>query len=230
MTTKERIIETAIALFNEKGTKAVTTNHIAAAMNISPGNLYYHFRNKAEIIRAIFDQMDRAGFDGYQEIIDRQPAGSIAAMEETFLMIQRFNWRYRFFKRELTMFILNDPLLREQHIKVHQAMLQLIRHSISSSIAQGMLRSMSENELNLFTEEIWLLTLFWLNYLEVGGEEITEETLRRGNELVRQTVRCRMTEQGLRLMASSCKKMQLKEKRLKYSCGHNGAVKKHFPK
>lgn len=200
MTTKERIIETAIALFNEKGTHAVTTNHIAAAMDISPGNLYYHFRNKAEIIRAIFDQMDRVGFDDYQQIIALHPAGSLAAMEETFLMIQRFNWRYRFFKRELTVFILNDPLLREQHIKVHQAMLQLIRHSIASSVAQGMLRSMPEDELNLFTEEIWLLTLFWLNYLEVGGEEITEETLRRGNELVRQTVRCRMTDQGLRLM------------------------------
>lgn len=200
MTTKERIIETAIALFNEKGTNAVTTNHIAAAMDISPGNLYYHFRNKAEIIRAIFDQMDRVGFDEYQQIIALHPAGSLAAMEETFLMIQRFNWRYRFFKRELTVFILNDPLLRERHIKVHQAMLLLIRHSISSSIAQGMLRWMVDDELKLFTEEIWLLTLFWLNYLEVGGEEITEETLHRGNELVRQTVRCRMTEQGLRLM------------------------------
>jgi len=208
MTTKERIIETAIALFNEKGTNAVTTNHIAAAMDISPGNLYYHFRNKAEIIRAIFDQMDTVGFDDYQQIIARYPAGSLAAMEETFLMIQRFNWRYRFFKRELTVFLLNDPLLRERHIKVHQAMLQLIRHSISSSIAQGILRSMSEDELNLFTEEIWLLTLFWLNYLEVGGEEITEETVRRGNELVRQTVRCRLTEQGLRLMEEHAGLMQ----------------------
>jgi len=208
MTTKERIIETAIALFNDKGTGAVTTNHIAAAMDISPGNLYYHFRNKAEIIRAIFDQMDTAGFDDYRQIIARFPAGSLAAMEETFLMIQRFNWRYRFFKRELTVFILNDPLLRERHIKVHQAMLQLIRHSISSSIAQGMFRSMSEDELNLFTEEIWLLTLFWLNYLEVGGEEITEETLRRGNELVRQTVRYRLTEQGLRLMEEHAGLMQ----------------------
>lgn len=200
MTTKERIIETAIGLFNEKGTNAVTTNHIAAAMDISPGNLYYHFRNKAEIIRAIFEQMDTAGFDDYRQIIARHPAGSLAAMEETFLMIQRFNWRYRFFKRELTVFILNDLLLRERHIKVHQAMLKLIRYSISRSIAQGIIRSMSEEELNLFTEEIWLLTLFWLNYLEVGGEEITEETLRRGNELVRQTVRCRLTELGLRLM------------------------------
>jgi len=203
MTTKERIIETAINLFNEKGTKAVTTNHIAAAMGISPGNLYYHFRNKEEIIRTIFDQMDRAGSGAYGEIIAEHPAGSLAAMEETFLMIQRFNWRFRFFKRELTALILDDPLLRERHIQVHRAMLQLIRHSLESSIGQGVLQPMAADELELFGEEIWLLTLFWLNYLEVGGEEINEETLRRGNEIVRQTVRHRLTEKGALLLARS---------------------------
>lgn len=203
MTTKERIIETAINLFNEKGTKAVTTNHIAAAMGISPGNLYYHFRNKEEIIRTIFDQMDAVGLSEYGTIIAEHPAGSLAAMEETFLMIQRFNWRFRFFKRELTALILDDPLLRERHIMVHKTMLQLIRHSIESSIAQGVLQQMAEDELVLFAEEIWLLTLFWLNYLEVGGEEINEEALRRGNEIVRQTVWYRLAEKGRALLAES---------------------------
>ena len=50
VSTKEAIVITAIELFNEKGTAAVSTNRIAEAMGISPGNLYYHFRNKEEII------------------------------------------------------------------------------------------------------------------------------------------------------------------------------------
>src|SRR6266567_9198476 len=57
MNTKERIVETAIRLFNEQGTGAVSTNHIAQALSMSPGNLYYHFRNKEEIIRAILERM-----------------------------------------------------------------------------------------------------------------------------------------------------------------------------
>ena len=201
MTTKERIIETAIELFNDKGIKAVTTNHIAAAMGISPGNLYYHFRNKEEIIRAIFDQMDAQGFADYDRIIADKPAGSLEAMEETFLMIQRFNWRYRFFKRELTALLLGDPVLQQKHIRVHQAMLQLVRHSLENSIAQGLLHPMPEKDLGLFVEEVWLVTLFWLNYLEVGGEAITDETLRRGNDLVRQAVKWRLTEKGRRLLS-----------------------------
>jgi len=118
--TKNRILETAIELFNERGTKGVTTNHIAAAMGISPGNLYYHFRNKEGIIRAIFARMHEVGLSDYLEINAEQGAGSAASMEETFLMIQRFNWRYRFFKRELASLVQNDPELKKQFVASHR--------------------------------------------------------------------------------------------------------------
>ena len=52
--TKIRILDAALALFNEGGTDTVTTNHIAEALSMSPGNLYYHYRNKAEIVRELF--------------------------------------------------------------------------------------------------------------------------------------------------------------------------------
>ncbi|KEQ19337.1 TetR/AcrR family transcriptional regulator [Endozoicomonas numazuensis] len=55
--TRDRILDRALELFNSQGERAITTNHIAADLGISPGNLYYHFRNKDEIILALFQRL-----------------------------------------------------------------------------------------------------------------------------------------------------------------------------
>lgn len=62
MKTKEKIAVKALQLFNEKGYNNVTTRHIATELNISPGNLHYHFKHSEDIInllfRALISKMD----------------------------------------------------------------------------------------------------------------------------------------------------------------------------
>ena len=197
MKTRDKIIDTAIQLFNEQGTKAISTNHIAATTCISPGNLYYHFRNKEDIIRAIFEQMDAYGVEQYQIILDKYPQGTIEALKATFVMIQEFNWRYRFFKRELTGLIMNDPLLKERFHATNSQMRGMIRYTIDGGIANGSFKPMDTTTKEHLVDAIWLVALFWLNYLEVGGEEVNESTLRRGNDVLR-TVLCQyLTDDSL---------------------------------
>lgn len=184
MNTRDKIIETGIRLFNERGTRAVTTNHISAGAGISPGNLYYHFRNKEEIIRAIFRQMDVYGREEHRRIHERT-TGTIETIEESFVMIQKFNWRFRFFKRELTSLVNADPALKEDFVRTHRETLVLVRSSIDRSIEHGLLLSLPEEDRQFLAEAIWLVTLFWPNYLEVSGEEVNEASLQRGSDLLR---------------------------------------------
>lgn len=200
MKTPDKIIDSALRLFNEQGTKAVSTNHIAAAAGISPGNLYYHFRNKEAIIRVIFEQMDAYGMEEYLRIFNDLEPGTLEAIEQTFVMIQKFNWRYRFFKRELTALIMSDNLLKESFHQTHRRMLEVIRKSNDDAVAVGTLQALSEKEMALFAEEIWLVALFWLNYLEVGGEKIDDKTLTRGIDLLRNMLKPRLTATALILL------------------------------
>ena len=58
--TRDRILSAALELFNERGSAAVTTNHVAARAGISPGNLYYWFTDKNEIVRELYAQFVEA--------------------------------------------------------------------------------------------------------------------------------------------------------------------------
>lgn len=56
MKTPERILLCTLELFNEQGEPNVTTLDIANELDISPGNLYYHFRGKEALLEALLEQ------------------------------------------------------------------------------------------------------------------------------------------------------------------------------
>ena len=58
--TAERILEVTLELFNRFGEPNVSTTLISAELGISPGNLYYHFPAKDELINSLFDRYEQA--------------------------------------------------------------------------------------------------------------------------------------------------------------------------
>ncbi|MDH3895223.1 MAG: TetR/AcrR family transcriptional regulator, partial [Chromatiales bacterium] len=97
--TRRRITETCLLLFNEAGEPAVSTNQIADAVDISPGNLYYHFRRKSDIVTDLFD-LYRTRITPLLEV----PEQAVLHVDDAWLLLHLMFetvWDYRFIYRDL---------------------------------------------------------------------------------------------------------------------------------
>ena len=109
--TAERILEVSLELFNRFGEPNVSTTLISAEMNISPGNLYYHYPAKDELINSLFDRYETAlsellnASDGVRNVED-----AWFFMHSLFELI----WQYRFLYRDL-----NDLLSKNRRLETH---------------------------------------------------------------------------------------------------------------
>lgn len=183
MSTREHILDTAINLFNQQGTAAVSTNHIAAAAGISPGNLYYHFSNKADILRAVFDRLEAGWGELFRLPVDHSPQP-----EDALEMIRRYfqlTYQYRFYYRELPALLRADELLAARYPAVREQGLvnfgALLSGFTGSAPGDWPADAHITSQLADLT---WLIGDFWLAYCEAGGQQITPEQLQRGVDLM----------------------------------------------
>src|SRR5687767_13882214 len=109
--TKDKIVSAAIELFNASSVAAVTTNHIASHLAISPGNLYYHFANKEEIVRAAFERMNAEADELWTVPSGFDPL----ALQRIVVSNLQIYARYIFFARELAALLRADPSLRTRY-------------------------------------------------------------------------------------------------------------------
>jgi AcrR family transcriptional regulator len=181
--TKTRILDTSLALFNARGSANVTTNHIAEAMGISPGNLYYHFRNKAEIVRGLFARIMAAWAENYA-----LPAGKVPTLKTMDAMAAgnfEIQWQYRFFFRDLTMLLAADEDLASQYRANRETgmanTLALLRHFVDV----GLMAPTDKRTLDEIAQLLWLVGDFWLVFRDAGGGEIAPSDMDQGVRLFR---------------------------------------------
>jgi AcrR family transcriptional regulator len=109
--TAERILEVTLELFNRFGEPNVSTTLISSELGISPGNLYYHYPAKDELINSLFDQYERQ----LTELL--RAADNVRNVEDAWLffhMLFELIWQYRFLYRDL-----NDLLSKNRRLETH---------------------------------------------------------------------------------------------------------------
>lgn len=168
MKTRDKIIRASVALFNEKGERNITTNHIASHLGISPGNLYYHFRNKEDIIFAIYteyaDDLVR-NFETLENI--NHPLESILRyMDIVFQLVSKF----RFFYSNLPVLLSKNPALKERYGEIQREIRAKVSSMIETLKKDGIL-NIKDDEIDDLTCLVRITTTFWLSYLQTQQDE-----------------------------------------------------------
>jgi len=158
--TAERILEVTLDLFNRFGEPNVSTTLISSELNISPGNLYYHYPAKDELVNALFTRYEAALY----ELLGAAP-GVHDIEDAWFFMHSLFElvWQYRFLYRDL-----NDLLSKNRRLETHikDALLHkttAFRTLLDSLAHVGALEITVSQRESTATHMVVMLT-WWLSY------------------------------------------------------------------
>lgn len=161
--TKDKILQASIELFNQQGERAVTTNHIAAHLGISPGNLYYHFRNKEDIIRHIFKE--------YAKLLDsrvlppKKDVEILDSLTEYMDVVFELVWRFRFFYANLPDILSRDAALQQDYLNV-QKVVQNRVVMVLQALNTSQVIAIDEGDISGLAHTIKMTVSFWVSYLE----------------------------------------------------------------
>lgn len=191
--TRERILAASLQLFNTQGERQVTTNHLAAAMGMSPGNLYYHFKNKDAIISELFTRYAErmAAALTFPDVRPLTQADKANLFERVLTSL----WDFRFLHRDMTHLLENAELSSQYRAFSLQVLAQL-RELYRAQITAGMIEA-SDADIDTLAITIWITATNWVNFLHTTGlfaddsfagkaigdtstGDITEAMLRRG--------------------------------------------------
>ena len=145
--TREKILDSSLKLFNEKKASNVSTVQISTAMKISPGNLYYYFANKEELIRCIWEERMvvevKEVFEAHKDITEIGDAFNIFEQYVAHCV------KYKFFYTEL---------LAADCREVLKSNLRITEEMIGSLISVGLVREMEEEEKGLLAENCRIIS------------------------------------------------------------------------
>jgi AcrR family transcriptional regulator len=158
--TAERILEVTLELFNRFGEPNVSTTLISAELGISPGNLYYHYPAKDELINSLFDRYEKS----LNELLNA--SDDVRDVESAWFFIHtlfELIWEYRFLYRDL-----NDLLSKNRRLETHfQSVLKNKTRSIKTlldSLSRSNAMHIDSREVEPTATSMVVVLTYWLSF------------------------------------------------------------------
>lgn len=193
--TKEKILETALQLFNAQGISKVSLRTIANDMNISLGNLTYHFKKRDDIVVSL-----------YLELVAKMDAMTLQNVSKDNLLESFFKisdliaenfYEYRFIMLDFVHITRNYSQIQTHYrelIKIREQQFKLL---MSELIRLDLIREeIIEDEYVYLFKELKILNDFWLPSLSIENDVITQEEISKHALLLKTKIFPYLTKKG----------------------------------
>lgn len=181
MGNRERIVAGTMELMNKYGS-SVGTTQLAEHLNISPGNLYYHFRNREEILHELLTRLE----SDLEAHLSVTPDTDVSAKELARYLSGGGDilWRYRFFFSAPVELVLRDAQLSKRYREFSgngiRAVSAIIENVVKVAPSE---RTLQSTERLYMAENMWVLWTSWPRFYEVSlGREAARDDIDRGQE------------------------------------------------
>ena len=195
MDTKGKIIAKAIDLFNIHGTKAISTNHIAKEMGISPGNLYYHFRSKNDIIRSISDNFSNELGSALKIQLDTISdfSSNLTSLFNRFFKIQQ---SYQFLFLEGVHLTKQDSRLLDNYTNLRSLIKKGYHELLSNLVKIKIMKRQSLNIIDDLLDAQWIIMWYWINHTILDRNTYDDFQIKKGIKLSFSIIKPQLTSIG----------------------------------
>lgn len=181
--TKEKIKQATLMLCNEGNALSVSTNHIAKELGISPGNLYYHYKNKEEIIRDIYQDMSST-FESYNSFEQIQSSNNpLKALLSMFDGYGELFWEYRFLMRDSALLMAIDSELKTMFAKNQAIRVTQIESLLAFFIHQEILENIPKEQIIKRAKLNWFIAAYWQVFTSTH-DVVSKESINEAKEML----------------------------------------------
>ncbi len=199
--TKDKILVTALELFNTQGMAKVTLRTIASKMEISQGNLNYHFKKREDIVEALYFQI----VESINGVIanSMQSKNHLESVFSTSKAIMLTFYKYQFFLLDFVLIMREHKKIKAHYVKlIEQRELEFL-NIIDVLINEDLVRKpLFSDEYNNLFKRFQILSDFWMSSIVVEQGKITRASVNQYSEIIYQSIFPYLTLKGQKLYKS----------------------------
>jgi AcrR family transcriptional regulator len=160
--TKEDILASGLRIVNARGLSALTIRAVAEDLELSPGNVSYHFRRKEDLVAALVARLGA----GNASRLGRE-IGSLGELFEMFRELFRNQYEHRGLVLALPDVIETFEQIRADYRKSELVRRRTVFALLAALRARGAL-SGSDRELSRLVSHVTLIARFWIGEARVS--------------------------------------------------------------